>query len=111
MFFETYKKLCEEHNEKPYSLPIKLGAKSNSIVAQWKSGSLPRPEMLQSIADYFGVSVGYLIDGEGKKEKPASVSEDGLSPVKQEAWKLIQSLDDEALKKFVETMKLFSELK
>lgn len=77
MFFETYKDLCKKHGEKPYGLPVKLGAKSNSIVAQWKSGSLPRPEMLQSIADYFGVSVGYLIDGDEKK--PATQQSGELS--------------------------------
>lgn len=82
MFFETYKKLCEEHGEKPYSLPVKLGAKSNSIVAQWKNGSLPRPEMLQRIADYFEVSVGHLIDGEEKKEKPTGDNASGLLQTK-----------------------------
>lgn len=76
MFFDVYEKLCAEHNEKPYSLPLKLGAKSNSVVAQWKAGSLPRPEMLQKIADYFHVSVPYLMFGE--EEKPAPAGEDEL---------------------------------
>ena len=64
MFYDIYKKLCEENGEKPYQLPLKLGAKSNSMVAQWKNGSVPRSQMLQKIADYFHVSVGYLIDGD-----------------------------------------------
>lgn len=63
MFYDIYKKLCEEHGESPYALPLKLGAKSNSIVAQWKKGSIPRPDMLKKIADYFGVTSGYLLDG------------------------------------------------
>ena len=69
MFYDIYKKLCEDNGEKPYQLPLKLGAKSNSVVAQWKNGSLPRPEMIQKIADYFNVSVEYLMFGEVNKEK------------------------------------------
>ena len=76
MFYDVYEKLCAERNEKPYSLPLKLGAKSNSVVAQWKAGSLPRPEMLQKIADYFHVSVPYLMFGE--EEKPAPTGGDEL---------------------------------
>ena len=72
MFFEIYEQLCNEHNEKPYILPMKLGAKSNSIVAQWKNGSVPRSAMLQKIADYFDVSVAYLLGYEETKKEPAT---------------------------------------
>ena len=77
MFYDVYKKLCDENGEKPYQLPLKLGAKSNSMVAQWKKGSLPRSEMLQKIAEYFKVTVGFLMDGETDEKNPASVSADG----------------------------------
>lgn len=79
MFYERYLKLCEKTGDKPYSLPLKLGAKSNSIVDQWKKGSLPRSEMLQKIADYFEVSVGYLMGYEDEK-KPAVDFDSELIP-------------------------------
>lgn len=72
MFYDVYKKLCDENGEKPYQLPLKLGAKSNSMVAQWKKGSLLRPEMLQKIADHFKVTVGFLMDGETDEKNPAT---------------------------------------
>lgn len=75
MFFDNYKRLCELNNEKPYSLPLKLGAKSNSMVAQWKKGSTPRPEMLQLIADYFNVSTNELLKGETDIKEKLHVSE------------------------------------
>lgn len=78
MFFEIYEQLCNEHNEKPYILPMKLGAKSNSIVAQWKNGSVPRSAMLQKIADYFDVSVAYLLGYEETKKEPVPISENEL---------------------------------
>lgn len=68
MFYETYEKLCSENGEKPYQLPLKLGAKSNSVVAQWQKGSVPRGEMLQKIATHFNVSVEYLLTGGDEKE-------------------------------------------
>lgn len=83
MFYDVYCKLCEENGEKPFSLPLKLGMKSNSAVAQWKNGSIPRVAMLEKIADYFGVTDGYLLDGE-EKEKPAPSEGDG--PFHSGAW-------------------------
>ena len=80
-FYKTYVDLCKEHGEKPYSLPLKLGLKSNSAVTQWENGSIPRPATLKKIADYFGVTVGYLMgadEEEDKKEEPAAQKDDEL---------------------------------
>ena len=77
MFYQRYLELCEKNGERPYALVLKLGAKSNSIVDQWKKGSSPRPEMLKKIADYFNVSIGYLM-GLEEKEKPALPKESEL---------------------------------
>lgn len=110
MFFSIYTALCKENNEKPYNLPLKLGAKSNSMVAQWKTGSIPRPDMLQKIADYFGVSVGYLMGYETEK-KPAIPEDDELlrkinsRPKVKELVTLLVEMDDDQLAAF---LKLFS---
>lgn len=91
MFYDIYERLCNERGEKPYQLPMKLGAKSNSVVAQWKKGSLPRPEMLQKIADFFGVSVSYLMFGDDvQKEKP-DLREAG--PGKQELLRQMEHMN------------------
>ena len=41
---------------------------SNGSISKWKN-STPTPDRLQKIADYFGVSVDYLIKGEEKDSK------------------------------------------
>ncbi len=74
MFYDQYLDLCNKKGEKPYAVARKLGSKSNSVVAQWQKGSTPRPDMLQKIADYFGVDVTYLM-GYGQKEQPTPESE------------------------------------
>lgn len=69
VFYDVYCELCRENGEKPYSLPLKLGMKSNSAVTQWKNGSIPRMPMLKKIADYFGVTVGYLMGADEDEDK------------------------------------------
>lgn len=93
MFYDVYERLCKEKGEKPYALPLKLGAKSNSMVAQWQKGSVPRIEMLQKIADYFDVSVGYLLDTE--KETPATKASSGVSPDDFELLERFHAADEQ----------------
>lgn len=73
MFYDVYAELCKRTGEKPYAVAYMCGAKSNSSVAQWQKGSVPRRQVLQNIADHFGVTVDYLLTG-----KQPTVT-DGLS--------------------------------
>lgn len=79
MFYDRFIKLCNEKGIKPTPLVVGMGL-SSSNVSQWKKGSTPRPEVLQRLAEYFGVSVSYLMFGDnGQKEKPAPKTGNGLS--------------------------------
>ena len=69
MFFDVYSSLCEAKQKTPNGVAKELGFASASVT-QWKHGSTPRPAALQKIADYFGVSVHYLL---GAKEKSPTV--------------------------------------
>lgn len=108
MFYDVYERLCVSKNESPWNLPVKLGLlKSNSAVAQWKNGSVPRHKTLQALADYFDVSVSYLMDLE-QKEKPLANNEE-LSPIKKEAIELIKGLPQEELERFVRFLRTYYE--
>lgn len=94
VFYDVYVALCAERGEKPYQLAIELGLKSNSAVAQWAKGSIPRPAMLEKIADHFGVSVGYLLTGE--KEDPAPAESQGeITRKEQDLVLLFRSLPED----------------
>lgn len=68
MFYDVYSKLCAERGESPFNLPVKLGLqKSNSAVAQWQAGSVPRKKTLEGLAEHFDVSVAYLMGLETKE--------------------------------------------
>ena len=60
MFWDTYKKLCDEKKIAPTAAGVAIGV-TNAAVSKWKKGAVPNGVTLQKIADYFGVSVAYLL--------------------------------------------------
>ena len=76
MFYDVYSALCKRTGEKPYAVAALAGAKSNSAVAQWQKGSIPRQPVLQKIADHFGVSIDYLLTGTETAPAEPELSED-----------------------------------
>ena len=77
MFYEKYMELCKKAGKRPYAVSKELGL-SSSNVAQWQKGSTPRPQVLQRIADYFGVPVSYFYDTSlvGAENAPALTERD-----------------------------------
>lgn len=62
-FFARYAALCKARGETPNSVAKLIGASSGSVTA-WKKGTDPRNATLLKIADYFKVSVDYLLGKE-----------------------------------------------
>ena len=60
MFWDTYKKLCDEKKIAPTAAGVAIGV-TNAAVSKWKKGAVPNGVTLQKIADYFGVSVASLL--------------------------------------------------
>lgn len=59
---ERVKELCKENRIPLYKLEKELGF-ANGYIGQLKKGSFPS-DRLQKVADYFGVTVEYLMTGE-----------------------------------------------
>ena len=75
VFYDNFLSLCKSQNIFPIEVRRALGI-SQSTMASWKSrGLTPKYETLSKIADYFGVSVDYLLGNTEQKEKPL-VNED-----------------------------------
>lgn len=64
--YEKIKILCEKEGFSISSMPQKIPGLSISkaSITGWKNGSVPRPEKLKVIAEYFGVSPESLIGDE-----------------------------------------------
>lgn len=63
--YEIFAELCRNKGVTPNEVAKAIGA-SQSTFSDWKHGSQPRPNRIKAIADYFGVSVDYLMSGEIK---------------------------------------------
>ena len=92
MFWETFLGLCNQNSTKPNPVAKELGISSGSVTS-WKNGKVPHHSTLLKIADYFGVSVDYLLTGE-KEKAPREIPE-GLSELDAEIIKVLSSLSEE----------------
>lgn len=73
MFFDIYRDLCKSRNISPSAAAIEMGI-NKGTVSIWKNkGTVPQTPQLKKIADYFNVSVDYLL---GNEEKPAAPKDD-----------------------------------
>lgn len=70
MFKENFVRLCNSRGEFPSAVCKKIGI-SPAAFSQWTSETVPRQSTLVKIADYFGVSVSYLI---GEVDDPDPVA-------------------------------------
>lgn len=60
MLLEKIKKLCEKRGISIYKLEKDLGF-SESSICKWENSS-PSAVKLKQVADYFGVTVDYLLE-------------------------------------------------
>lgn len=110
--YEIFLKLLSEKGVTAYKVGKETGIASSTFT-DWKTGrSVPKQEKLQKIADYFGVSLDYLMTGSDKKYS----TEDALLDVRisedwelKEAIKKYYSLDDRKKKHVLELIDLLSE--
>lgn len=73
MFWDIFLRLCIDANKSPTAVGTELGF-SRATVSNWKNGGAPRETAIHKIADYFGVTVDYLLGKE--QEKKPSETED-----------------------------------
>lgn len=75
MFFAVYNDLCDKKGLSVYKVAQELGL-NRSAVAKWKGGGKPNGTTLEKMADYFGVTVDFLL---GKEKAPANEGERKIS--------------------------------
>lgn len=78
MFYDKFKMLCVQRGITPSKASAEIGL-SNATPTTWKKrGLTPKGDTLKKIADYFGVSIEYLLsDSEGTEKAPAAEAGDG----------------------------------
>lgn len=83
--YSIFESLLEKNGVTAYKVAKATGI-TTSTLTSWKQGKyVPKPDKLQKIADYFGVSLGYLM---GTEEAEPNAIDKEKNPI---------VLDDEAL--------------
>ena len=62
MFYDIYCDLCRTHNLTPSGAAAQIGFNRASITMWKNTGKAPKQDLLLRIADFFGVSVDYLLE-------------------------------------------------
>lgn len=108
--FERIENLRKSQKISQGKLEAELGF-SNGSISKWKK-SMPTPDRLQKLAEYFGVTLEYLMTGEDTRYN----NEDALLDVQisedwelKEAIKKYYSLDDREKKHVIELIELLSQ--
>ena len=74
--YERYCMLRDKKGVKDGTVATATGI-GRSTFSDWKSGrSVPKKDKLQKIADYFGVSLEYLMTGETEDDIPYYINDD-----------------------------------
>lgn len=74
IMYEVFEQLLQKYGVTPYKLSKETGI-AQATFSDWKNGrSTPKQEKLQKIADYFGVTIEYLMTGKEQQEKEPALT-------------------------------------
>lgn len=107
MFFNRFKTLCDHKGVSCKRAAEEMGL-SNSIATKWKkTGATPQGETLNRIAEYFGVSVDFLLSSETQAQKHPvkAISDEDIKFALSGGEGGITDAQYEEVKKFVQFIK------
>lgn len=114
MYYENFEELCKKNNVKPSKVSRATGI-STATLTSWKQGKYtPKQDKLQLVADFFHVSVDYLMTG--KEPTDSKYTADTAHLVAQirkdaeltEALKKYFSMSEEQKKHVIATINMIS---
>lgn len=93
--YEIFEKLLNERNITAYKVSKDTGV-TQTALSNWKTGkSTPTAKTLQKIADYFGVTIDYLMNGEEKEWTP-TLTEKDEKDLDKKVENLLNAVDSDA---------------
>lgn len=96
--FEIFDKLMKDRGLSRYRVAKDTGI-AQSTLSEWKTGkTTPKLDKIEVLANYFGVTVDYLLGNEEKEKAPAPMTE--REQLVDDIIKFVETLSDEDLKSF-----------
>ena len=92
--YEIFEQLLQQHGISAYKVAKETGV-TQSTLSDWKRGrSTPKSENMKKLANYFGVSIDYLMTGKDSSETKESI----LKPKDEKDIKVIIENTEKLLK-------------
>lgn len=93
--YEIFERLLNERGITAYKVAQETGV-TTATLSSWKKGRYtPKREKLQKIADYFGVTVDYLMNGEEKSEEAPELSARNERDIERDLKETLGKLDSQ----------------
>lgn len=104
MFFDNFVKLCNSIGKTPSAVVLELGIAKSAVTHWRKRDSLPTQANLLKIADYFDVTVDFLLNGTTEKLCD-KIADANIRKYEQINKKSPAEAEDEELNEMLETLK------
>ena len=92
MFWDVFNDLCQKNNVKPNTVTKSIGL-SSATATNWKtSGRIPSGDALIKIAEYFNVSIDYLLGIDQKKPPQSGGADEEYEALTDSEKKIIDIL-------------------
>lgn len=89
--YEIFEMLCKKKGVTPYRVCKDTGL-TTATISNWKAGRyVPKQDKMQIIADYFGVSIKYIMTGKEDADEDTIVKDRDLKKKYQEIYELLKS--------------------
>ena len=83
IMYEIFSKLLHTYGVTPYKVSKETGV-SQSTLSDWKLGKVtPKSDTMKKLADYFGVSIDYLMTGKEGIEKEPQLKQIGRASCRE----------------------------
>lgn len=92
-FWNQFYQLCKNVDLRPTALGSKLNISSGTI-NNWKNGTIPNGETLLKLADFFDVSVDYLLGRENASSNSNSITNNGNVISSTQSNNIVNSSDE-----------------
>lgn len=87
-FWDNFYYLCKKNGKSPNGVAKELNIPSGTVT-WWKKGKTPHKDTLVILANYFNVSIGYLLGYEQKEKVPSIEETSNVSDIYQQNIRMI----------------------
>ena len=103
MFYEQFIQCCQQKDVSRTKACVDCGV-SRTAWHKWENGAIPNGSTLNKFAEYFNVSVSYLLGAES--ENPTVQTDSEVDPITMELLSMVNNATDDERQVMLEMLRL-----